>query len=224
MPFLILYRTWRQGKSAKRQRMLGKMSSLKPMEWFCGDRRNTTSGILLNDTCLINFCYSIFHIGFAIILLLTLCIAYCQSKNQTQYLVKLPGHSIRWVFSLALLLIQVVALVEGILSDRAQSIVDGVTSLYLYLPSVCALISTVCAILATHYVEVWQRMWLSFVLCFYWTLSCGFETVRLGNLVRVDVARFDIVGFYIEVLLLLICGVLSTIFAFGNGKGVSKPH
>ena len=183
---------------------------------------DTTIEILLDDTCLLNLGYSIFHIGFAILLLLVLCIAYCQSKNQRQNLVKLPGHSIRWVFSLALLLIQVVALAEGILTDRAQS--DGPSLLYLYVPAICAFVATAVAMLTAHNVEIWQRMWMSYVLLIYWILSFGFETVRLGNLVRVNVARFFIVRYDIELLLLCICGILSVIHAFANGIGVSKPQ
>ena len=196
------------------------MSNAELREWFCGTSNSSyfmTSSYqsfrirILNDTCLINLYYAIFHITFCIVFLSVQGFAYIQTKQQKRFLLKSSGHNFRWILSSFLLLMHTIGITEGILTDSTHSKEDKTSFVYLYVPSICAFVTAGWAILVSHYMEVWQKKWPSFVLTIYWTLSCGAEIGRLLNLMSLDLINFKVVRFDVGVFVLLICGALDAI-------------
>lgn len=191
-------------------------------QWFCGLSGNSSiesayyRGQFLNHICLVNFYYTIFHLVFTALIISTQCIQVrnCQTSTtpSRKFLVKLPGHHIRWLFATLLLLIQIVAITEGTLTDSTRTNQETVPScVYLYIPSVCAFVGGVCAIVLCHSIEVQWRTLPSILLLSYWMFSCGAEILRLVNLVNIDLASFSILRFDVVVLLLFIYATLGVI-------------
>ncbi len=187
--------------------------------WFCGTINNTVicpqpnniSHELLDDICFINLGCAIFHVFFMLVLVITQGVEYMQTTHAQarRFLVKSPGHNIRWILSLVLLFVLLVSTAEGILTDRTTINDEKTSSLYLYIPPLCAMWTTCFAILLNYKIEAWQRYKLSIVLIFYWIFSCCGEILCLMNLIRLDLAHSTVVRFDTTVVLMVIYAALT---------------
>ena len=198
------------------------MASTYLMQSFCGISANDSEIHL--DICHLNFYCAVFHVAFLVVLILTQELAYVHRKQRGlthNLFMKFPFHNMRWLFSSLLLMLQTVAITEGILTSRTDNEEIRPTFLYLYTPAICAFFAAACATILSHCMEVWQRKWPSFVLAIYWTLSCGLEFGRIVNLMNVNLASYNLFCFDIEALLLVSYATLAAIEVHNIYKMVS---
>ena len=192
------------------------MASVYLKQSLCGTSESTSanhSEIHL-EICHLNFYCAVFHCSFLVVLILTFGLACIHRKKHgltNSLFMKFPYHNMRWLFSSLLLMLQIVAITEGILTDHTGNRKTRPSFVYLYIPAICAFSTAGWATILSHCVEVWQRKWPSFVLATYWTLSCGLEIGRLVNLRNANLARCNIFCFDIGVGLLVTYGTLAAI-------------
>ena len=177
-------------------------------EWFCGVNSSDISSIddsVLSNSCFVDAMDTIPQVVFTFVALISILIlAYCtRFRNaQTQHLLRFPGHEVRWILLIALLILLAGSIAEGILSDASYG-KSQATQPHLYLPQCCAFIATIAVIFCYQHMEVWQAPHLLWLLIAYWIASFATQTLRIFSLdyqfaeglvnvnSLVEVARFD---------------------------------
>ena len=181
-------------------------------EWFCGINSSDISSIdeewttdsVLSNSCFVDALDTIPQIVFTVVsLFVILILAYCtRFRNaQTQYLLRFPGHEVRWILLIASLILLAGSIAEGILSDASYK--SQATQPHLYLPQCCAFIATIAVIFCYQHMELWQAPHLLWLITAYWIAAFATQTLRIFSLdyqfaegllnvdSRIEVARFD---------------------------------
>ena len=161
-------------------------------EWFCGINSSDITSIdeewtrdsVLSNSCFVDALDTIPQIIFTLAaLILLLILAYCtRFRNaQTQHLLRFPGHEVRWILLIALLILLAGSIAEGILSDASYG-KSQATQPHLYLPQCCAFVATIAVIFCYQHMEVWQAPHLLWLLIAYWIASFATQTLRIFSL------------------------------------------
>ena len=158
-------------------------------------------------TYLTDVFYAVFHGTFLVIFSAAYLAAYCHVNQAHQILDKLPGHNMRWILTTVMLLMQIAAMAEGLLTSNTRSFKNS-KLVYLYVPSICAFITGLFSTVLSHYMEIWSKKWLIVPVAVYWIFSFGFEILRLVKLSNNGLGRFDLARFDICLLLIIIYGCL----------------
>lgn len=158
-------------------------------EWFCG-RNSVYTGIdsgwfddVRNDTCFVDGVVALPHSVFLIILSILLFLIGCCTRYRrvhTKYLLVYPGHSLRWLIAVLLLVLILASVGEGVLTDGTYK--EQPTQLHLYVHSIVAFAAVVMSLVYYHHMELWQLSGMSVVLLVYWGCSAGVEIFRLVSL------------------------------------------
>ena len=178
---------------------------------FCGEFKNSTrvtkEGVLANE-CFVDGLGFVAHIAFVLIaipILIALNKAQLGSMREQTW-VHFPGHNVRWLITCTLVLVSLLEIAEGIISD---SLYAGV-HLHLYVPHIVSMFATGIAITYYHHIEKWNSPRFLRFLCFYWMASLVVEVFKLVNLNIEDVAydrmryalSYVVISFYLTLLLL----------------------
>lgn len=163
---------------------------MEKFDWYCGPSvADNLIGFIWDpehtvyNACFTNLLETIPHIFLLVFGSLVLCtLLFCHHSDKHPYLLKYPGHDIRWVLYYPLMVMLVFQLGEGLLTDL---IVDSKveTQPQLYVPACLALLAGVLAIIYTHHMEYWELQHMSWVMLVYWFLALGASSVKLVNLV-----------------------------------------
>ncbi|XP_030855893.1 ATP-binding cassette sub-family C member 8-like [Strongylocentrotus purpuratus] len=90
-------------------------------DWFCGVNYTLDSGTGLNNSCLINGIIVVPQLGFiffsSVFLVLLASCSSRQSLKDSKYLLRLPGHTPRWLLTYVLLILTLSFIAEGILTN-----------------------------------------------------------------------------------------------------------
>lgn len=163
---------------------------MEKFNWFCGvNASDNLDGFQWDpEHTVYNACYSnlvdtIPHILFLVFGSLVLFALYCCRKYENHsYLLKYPGHDIRWILNYFFFVFLVFQFLEGILTDLLLK--EGqATEPHLYVPGCLALLAGLLAIIYTHHMEYWDLPHMSWLLEIYWFLILATSCVRLVNLV-----------------------------------------
>ncbi len=179
------------------------MAVSEKWEWFCGDNSsdiNWTNDSVLGNSCLIDAVDLTPQIAFSIIiLLLLLVLAYCtRFKNaQTHHLLRFPGHEVRWILLIALVILLAGSIAEGILSDVSYT--SQSTQPHLYLPQCCAFLATIIVMSCYQHMELWQARHLLWLIALYWLSSFATQTLRIISLEYLNVEELMNVESLVEV-------------------------
>ena len=96
-------------------------------QWLCGLNStdlDISGGFNLvnghDNTCFVNALDFIPHLGFILLSTIVLlgCCTCLNKVKRSEYLIRFPGHSARWLVSILLLLLLLVSLAEGILTNE----------------------------------------------------------------------------------------------------------
>ena len=97
-------------------------------QWLCGlnstDLDSSGGFNLVNghdNTCFVNALDFIPHLGFILLSTIVLLLGYCKcfsKARSSKYLIRFPGHFVRWLVSIILLLLLLASLAEGILTNE----------------------------------------------------------------------------------------------------------
>ena len=175
-------------------------------EWFCGINSSYTVeslefyGNVYNNTCLIDGLVTIPHTAFLLLASVVLLVVGCFTSYRrvhTKYLLVYPGHSLRWLVSVLLLIIILASIGEGIMTDETYQAWKQPTQPHLYIHSIVAFVAVVISLVYYHHMELWQLPAMSVLLLVYWVFSLGNEVLRMLNLglqedVDVHVVIFDL--------------------------------
>ncbi|XP_071492094.1 ATP-binding cassette sub-family C member 9-like [Diadema antillarum] len=215
------------------------MSSGK-WEWFCGGNasdvnatENATDDGFLTGECFANAVVALPSAVFSVAAILILILASCwrrQRDRPGKYLVRYPGHELRWIVSLVLFVLTLAALSEGAMSESLYRTWGNTSHPHLYLSGVALLVSALVSSAYYHSLEIWRMKRLSWFLLLFWATSISTMSYRLYHYVEVGTDSFQILRFDITIGLLIVYIVLllnevyflsvSTIcFCYhGNGK------
>ena len=179
-------------------------------QWFCGlnssDIDNSGGFNLENghgNTCFVDALDIIPHLGFLVLATAVLVLGCCtryRSRRRSEYLIRFPGHSLRWCLSITLLIILLASLAEGILTDETYIQGLGSTQPHLYLPSIFTLAGVVISLVYHQHMEAWQAGGMSFLLLVYYAAAALGEVGKLINLVELDQGSMEIVRFDLTIL------------------------
>ena len=196
------------------------MAVSETWEWFCGanstdiDFGNTheslTNDSFLGYPCLIDGVDTIPHIFFAVLAsLLIFLLSVCTQLNNTQskYLLRYPGHELRWLLLIASFILLAGSVGEGILTDSTYES-SRATQPHLYLPQCCAIIATIVAMAFYQHIEMWQSGHMLWFVLLYWGFAFGAQTLRLLSLQDLDVGTVDTARFDFTLALLVVYGLL----------------
>ncbi|KAJ8047636.1 ATP-binding cassette sub-family C member 9 [Holothuria leucospilota] len=179
--------------------------AIEKFNWFCGqcnhNQSNTTSASqiencsnfddfewnkdhTLNNACFVNLVATLPHLLFILVGSLSLVIVACclgRRQRKCRYLIKLPGHNVRWLLNYFLLCLSLIQFGEGLLTDLDVN-KKFPTQPFMYIPGSLSLVAAILTIVYYHHFEFWQRPRMSFVLLFYWLCAIAAEVLRLLQL------------------------------------------
>ena len=196
------------------------MAVSETWEWFCGtnstdiDFENAheswTNDSFLSYPCLIDGVDTIPHIFFAVfaLLLILLLSVFTQlNKTQSKYLLRYPGHELRWLLLVVSFILLAGSIGEGILTDSTYES-SRATQPHLYLPQCCALIATVVAMAYYQHLEMWQSGHMLWFVLLYWGFALGAQTLRMLSLQELNVGTVDTARYDFTLALMVAYGLL----------------
>ena len=194
----------------------------RKFEWFCGTNSFYTDDSLgwfsdvRNNTCLVDGLVTIPHAAFLLLSSLILLVLGCFTSYRrvhTKYLLVYPGHSLRWLVSVLLLVIVLASIGEGIMTDQTYQAWRQPTQPHLYIHAIVAFVAVGISLVYYHHMELWQLPAMSVLLLAYWLLSLGAEVLRLLSLEYQRQININIVIFDLTVIKLAIYLVLTLVEA-----------
>ena len=176
--------------------------------WLCGvnstDLDDSGSFVLKKvsgNTCFIDLLDVLPHLWFiltaASVLLALTCFVRFKHSWRSDYILRFPGHILRWLISIFLLICLFASLAEGILTDETYIQSLGGSQPHLYIPPITALMACIISLVYYHHMEVWQAGGMAFVSLLYYATAALGEIGKLINLHdakqnSVEIARFDL--------------------------------
>lgn len=174
---------------------------MEKFNWFCGvcnstaeencsnfddfkwDKQHT-----LNNACFVNLVLTLPHIFFLLfgsLVLFTLFACCGLWKRKSHFLIKQPGHNVRWILNFFLFNLTLIHFGEGVITD-----VDAnrgfPTQPFMYVAPTLGLVATILTIVYYHHSEVWQKRWMNIVLLMYWLLGIGASALFFHQLHSAD--------------------------------------
>ncbi|XP_071815996.1 ATP-binding cassette sub-family C member 9-like isoform X3 [Apostichopus japonicus] len=164
---------------------------MEKFNWYCG--ANTAENLIgfawdpehtIYNSCFTNLLETIPHILLLVFGSLVLfALLLCRHSEKHAYLLKFPGHDLRWVLYYPLMVMVTFQVGEGILTDLIVN--NGLeTQPQLYVPACLALLAGIVAIIYTHHMEYWELQHMSWLMLVYWLLALGGSAIKLANLVN----------------------------------------
>ncbi len=164
--------------------------------WFCQDA-NTSSenedpkefdGEPRLSECSVNFSAFILHLVFVIIaFLMLLSKRWCFLFNRvtSPYLLRWPGHITRWIVTILMIILALISLGEGFLTEMARK--ESNTQLQFYLPACLLLVASIVALYYYTLAESWTSPGLLWLLLAYWFFCIAVNIMRLMFLIQDNV-------------------------------------
>lgn len=88
-------------------------------------------------------------------------------------------HSIRWILTLILILINGLELAEGFVSDYID---PDSANFHVLVPPILSLFSTILSIILYHNIEMWNSPRFLLILIPYWLSACGLKLLKAFSL------------------------------------------
>ncbi|XP_038066901.1 ATP-binding cassette sub-family C member 9-like [Patiria miniata] len=187
-------------------------------EWLCGVNSSYIEEPLdwyddvRNNTCFVDGLVTIPHATFLLLSSLILLVLGCCTSYRrvhTKYLLVYPGHSLRWLVSVLLLVLIVASIGEGIMTDETYQAWKQPTQPHLYIHSIVAFVAVGISLVYYHHMELWQVPAMSGVLLVYWLFSLSNEVLRMLSLeyqgyIDVHVVVFDLTLIKLAIYLVLV--------------------
>lgn len=146
---------------------------------FCGTKTNalSVSGGVLKNECFVDVLNIVPH---AIVLLVSIFILIVWSKSSLGQIrvtawVHFAGHNIRWILTLLLILICIIEIWEGVISDSLDP--DSV-NLHVFLPACFAFCGAIISIVFYHNIEQWNSPRFLLLLMGYWISMVILKTLK----------------------------------------------
>ncbi|XP_054751628.2 ATP-binding cassette sub-family C member 9-like isoform X1 [Lytechinus pictus] len=168
-------------------------------DWFCGVNYTLNSGTGLNNSCLINGIIVVPQLGFVVIssLILTFLAVCSTSERQScsKYLLRLPGHTPRWLLTYVLLVLTLSFLAEGILTNDTYLANSLPHQPHLYVVGVTMFLGAILSIVYYHMMEKWRERHMAWLLVVYWMVSLLSMIVYMIHIVNIGEAEWTRVRF-----------------------------
>ncbi|XP_033123425.1 ATP-binding cassette sub-family C member 9-like isoform X2 [Anneissia japonica] len=185
-------------------------SGSEKWKWFCG--KNSSDLVFFDDfewkknftygnACFMSAVYTIPHALFIVVFILVLaCLFIFSPRNlpPSKYLIRFPGHVVRWLVSSLLLVVLFASIGEGILTD--QTFEGAPTQPHLYLTGCCSVVTVILSLMVYQMMEIRNAIYISLVLSLYWILAIGVEAFRLVGLDYMKLASIETIRFNICLL------------------------
>ena len=188
-------------------------------EWFCGvnssdldlqGNQTWTKDNVLGSPCLVDGLDTLPHLIFVIgasllLLILSICTQY--KNNDSKFLLRFPGHKLRWVLLVISFILLAGSLGEGVLTDSTYDSIQP-TQPHLYLPQCCALIGIVVSMAWYQHAEMWQAGHMLWIVSLYWICAFSTQAVRLFSLQHLDLGSVEIARFDFTMALMVVYGLV----------------
>lgn len=152
---------------------------------FCGSKEDAMSvknGVLLN-TCFVDVLNMIPHALLALIciFILTVWNHSVMGKIKVKTWVHFQGHNLRWIATLALLIINIVQIAEGVISDSND---PDTVNYHTFIPQCVVTVGTIVSITYYHNVEMWNSPKFLLVLMVYWPSAITLKVLKAFSLYK----------------------------------------
>ncbi|XP_071809243.1 ATP-binding cassette sub-family C member 9-like [Asterias amurensis] len=185
-------------------------------QWICGVNSSDISLFndfqwdkehVLNNTCLIDVVnaspHSLSLLVFFLILFGVFCFNY--KRVTPKFVLRFPNHSVQWILMLLVIVVQLGALSEGILTDvtyRYSQYVSVSTQPHLYVPGASGFLAGILVLVFSHTMELWRMANMIWLLLMYWMLAVAGQVAQILSLAYQDKADVNIMRFDFCVTLL----------------------
>ena len=146
---------------------------------FCGSREGSLSvkdGVLRNK-CFVDVMNIIPH-GLFVILSITILIAWRQStmgKLEAKSWVQFKCHSLRWILTLILIVVNSLEIAEGFVSDYID---PDSANYHVIVPPCMTFVATILSLVFYHNIEMWNSPRFLLILIPYWVCACGLKLLK----------------------------------------------
>jgi len=189
---------------------------------LCGSREGSLSvrGGVLQNKCFVDVMNIIPH-GVLIVVSVVILIAWRESvmgQLKAKTWVHFKCHSIRWVVTMVLVVVYVLDIVEGFVSDYIDP--DSV-NFHVIIPPILGFISTVLSMVLYHNIEMWNSPRFLLLLIPYWGSACGLKLLKAFSLYKTGI-QFIHLRLWICWSLVVVYGVLILIEVYVLMKQVRQ--
>lgn len=169
---------------------------IQKFNWFCGDCNYTAESCsnfdnfewkisyTLHNACFVNLTATVPHLFFILVgslILFTLSCCCGLRKKKSRFLIKQPGHNIRWIMNFFLFNVTMLQFGEGLITD-VDANWDFPTQPFMYVAPTLAFAAAILTIIYYHLSETWRKPWMSGILLIYWLSAIGAEALRFNEL------------------------------------------
>ncbi len=182
--------------------------AIQKFDWFCGvnsslgnfDNFEWTVNETLKNDCFTNLIYTIPHVFFTVFASLVLLVYGCCTslrKLKKPFLLRYPCHTPFWLLYLLLLMLLLLSVGEGILTDVDKQS-GHPTQPQLYVPACTAAVAGLLVFIYYNRMEFWDIPSMIWLIFLYWVTALGAEIVRFLNLYwnddinNLEILRFDL--------------------------------
>ncbi|PVD32870.1 hypothetical protein C0Q70_08317 [Pomacea canaliculata] len=155
---------------------------------FCGsksDAMRVEDGVLQNE-CFVDVLNIIPHATISLIgiFIVTVWNHSVMGKLKAKTWVHFQGHNFRWVLNLALLLVVIFEVAEGVISDSND---PDSTNYHTFVPQCLAFVGALTAIIYYHKVEIWNSPKFLLALLIYWPSSFSLKFLKVFSMYKNDI-------------------------------------
>ena len=169
-------------------------------QWICGLNYSVDAHLdrqhPLTNTCLVDVVTAIPHILAIVLQCFTLLIIWIfwDVRQSSAYHQRFPCHSGQCLTVILLIITQLGALAEGVLTDATDRCTH--TQPHLYVPAACGIVAAIVSLVYSHNMEAWNTPAMVWQLLVYWLLAVVGQTTQLmsllyNGLADVSIIRFD---------------------------------
>ncbi|XP_072179900.1 ATP-binding cassette sub-family C member 8-like [Diadema setosum] len=168
--------------------------------WFCGKNSSVPRADFLNSACEVNTCIALTQASFIVLFsAVLLCLRYCsgyRKRTQSKYYVfRLPGHVTRWILTFIILVVDLLMIAEGVLTNGIHEQYGFPNQPHLYVPAALLTVSGVASLVYYHMMEKWRADNMILLLLLYWLSSLVSVMLKLVYLSRLGVASVQVFCF-----------------------------
>ncbi|XP_071499116.1 ATP-binding cassette sub-family C member 8-like [Diadema antillarum] len=168
--------------------------------WFCGKNSSVPRADFLNSACEVNTCIALTQASFivlfsAVLLCFRHCSLYGKQPQSKYYVFRLPGHVTRWILTFIILVVDLLMIAEGVLTNGIHKQYGFPNQPHLYIPAALLTVSSVMSLVYYHMMEKWRADKMILLLLLYWLSSLVSVMLKLVYLSRLGLASWQVFCF-----------------------------
>ncbi|XP_076452886.1 ATP-binding cassette sub-family C member 9-like [Babylonia areolata] len=176
---------------------------------FCGSKSDAMSvkdGVLQNE-CFVDVLNIIPHATLSLIgiFIVTVWNHSVMGKLKAKTWVHFQGHNFRWILTIMLLIVLIIEIAEGFISDSNDA---DTTNYHAFIPQCLAFLGALVGIIYYHKVEIWNSPKFLLAMLIYWPAAISLKFLKVFSMYKNNISwlhlkmwmAWAVIGLYVALL------------------------